>query len=435
MSTVLQPVDPLVALARAHTVLDELQALDLTGVDDESLLAYWRELERLRRRLPTLDHQLVLEAEQRGVAEAHQARSTAAFVRALLRVDAAEAAGRVRAARSTGARRALSGQPLEPEFPHVAAAQADGQISEQQARIIRTTVERLPERVRAQFADQIERELVGFADQFDPVPLARLAERIRYCYDPDGALDDVNYRDKQRSLMLRRRPDGSGTLNGELTAELAELLDVHFDALAKPASPVDSVKDPRTAEQRRHDALLDALKLNVRARQLPRLGGVAATIVVTMTAEQYLSGTGLARTSHGALVPTRTVLQWAGGDYRLMNVVLDRTKGITAYSSLHRLFTEQQRLALLAADPGCTFPNCPMPAHWCEIDHVVEYANGGPTRVDFGVPACRHHNVHAKKQGWRSTRIDGRAAWIPPRWIDPQQRPRYNHLHNLEPPP
>jgi hypothetical protein len=42
-------------LARAHAVLDELHAADLTPLSDEELLSYWRQVERLRRRVPTLD--------------------------------------------------------------------------------------------------------------------------------------------------------------------------------------------------------------------------------------------------------------------------------------------------------------------------------------------------------------------------------------------
>jgi hypothetical protein len=76
-----------------------------------------------------------------------------------------------------------------------------------------------------------------------------------------------------------------------------------------------------------------------------------------------------------------------------------------------------------------------MPAPWCEIDHVIDHAHGGPTRVDSGVLACRYDNNDRKKQGWRSARINGRAAWIPPPWIDPAQKPRYNHLHRHQAPP
>ena len=107
-----------------------------------------------------------------------------------------------------------------------------------------------------------------------------------------------------------------------------------------------------------------------------------------------------------------------------MNVVIDKTKGITAYSSTARLFTETQRLALAALDGGCTFPNCPAPPGWCEIDHFNEWAVHRRTSIEDGLLGCRTHNNDAKKQGWTSTRINGRAAWIPPRWVDPEQRVR-----------
>jgi hypothetical protein len=157
---------------------------------------------------------------------------------------------------------------------------------------------------------------------------------------------------------------------------------------------------------------------------------------MTMTQEQFEQRKGLATTGHGALIPVPEAMRIAAGDYRLMNVVIDRTKGITAYSSLQRCFGEAQRLAMIAADgPGCSFPHCPLPAAWCEADHTLGYALGGPTSVDYGVLACRFHHNDAKKQGWQSTRINGRAAWTPPHWIDPHQKPHYNLLHNPNPPP
>jgi hypothetical protein len=207
------------------------------------------------------------------------------------------------------------------------------------------------------------------------------------------------------------------------------MLQLHFDTLAAPNPAVDGEADQRTVGQRQHDALVDALKLNLRARQLPDIAGVTASIVITMSAEQYLTGKGLARTGHGALVPAGKALRWTAGDYRLLAVVVDRLKGITAYSSTHRLFTEQQRLALGAVDGGCTFPDCPTPPGQCETHHVIDYADGGPTTVSNGVLACRYDHRLRPEQGWRAARIDGRAAWIPPPWIDPEQRPRYNNLH------
>jgi hypothetical protein len=154
-----------------------------------------------------------------------------------------------------------------------------------------------------------------------------------------------------------------------------------------------------------------------------------------MTTDQYLTGQGLARTAHGAQVPVRDLFRWAGGDYRLLLAVLDTVNGVTHYSSTRRLFSENQRLIRHALDGGCTFPNCPTPALWCEIDHTIDHAAGGPTSIRNAALACDHHNRLAKQQGWTPQHTGTRVAWIPPRWIDPQQKPRYNHLHTTDPPP
>ena len=432
MSAVVERVEPAVALARIEAELDRLDAFDLTSLSDEQLREYGREKERVRRRLAVSDHAFIAEVEARALPSAVFVRSTGSFLRGLLRLDPHEAHQRVKAAKSFGARRALTGESLPAELPAVAAAQASGEISERHARVISEAVDKLPDAVVAEHGEQIERELVGYAEQFDPHHLARLARRIGYCYDPDGREEDVEHREKHRELTITQRPDGSSTIKGEATAELTEFLLLHMDAFAKPKPAVDGFKDPRTAPQRRHDALLEALKLNVRAQQLPTVAGVTATVIITMTAEEFESRKGLAKTAHGALIPVREAMRITAGEYRLMNVVIDKTQGITAYSSTARLFPEGARLAMIALDGGCTFPQCNAPPGRCEIDHIIDWAKARITRVDLGVPACHPHNDEAKKQGWRSTRINGRAAWIPPAWIDPEQRPRYNHLHDTD---
>ena len=73
---------------------------------------------------------------------------------------------------------------------------------------------------------------------------------------------------------MRARPDGSATLAGELTAECAERLLGVFDALGAPKPETHGVKDPRSAGQRRHDALLDALTRLARSDTLPTSAGV-----------------------------------------------------------------------------------------------------------------------------------------------------------------
>ena len=62
--------------------------------------------------------------------------------------------------------------------------------------------------------------------------------------------------------------------------EAAEHLLVALTALAGPKPATDGTPDPRTAGQRRHDALLDLCQLGMRARLLPTSGGVTTTVVL-----------------------------------------------------------------------------------------------------------------------------------------------------------
>ncbi|HEU5267601.1 MAG TPA: DUF222 domain-containing protein, partial [Jatrophihabitans sp.] len=213
------------------------------------------------------------------------------------------------------------------------------------------------------------------------------------------------------------------------TAECTERLLGVVDALGAPKPEVGGQRDPRSAAQRRHDALLDALKLLPLADALPTAAGVATTVIVTMDAAAYRTGRGIARTSHGATVPAAEALKWAGGDLRLLTVALDSMGRVEAQSSTARLFSETQRLALIARDRGCCFPACDTPPAWTEIHHVEPWAVSKNTSLDNGAMVCGFHHRTFERLGWTCIMQDGRPAWIPPPHIDPQQKPMRNHLH------
>jgi len=425
-------VDPSAVLRSLEEGVAALQAADWAAIPDTDLLETLRRFEVVRRQLAGVDHALVGEAEARGLAESMAHRNTAGLLRSLLRITPREAAGRVRAAEAAGPRRALTGEPLPANHPHVAEAQARGTISAQHAGLITKTIAQLPEAVRHEHGESIERDLVEFAEKFDPDNLARLTRRLLYCYDQDGAEPgNQERRHRNRNLRLVQRPDGSGYGDFELTAELTELLLTHFDALAAPAPAADGTPDPRTAGQRRHDALLEALKLVVKARQLPTVNGVTATVIVTMTKKQYETGQGVARTSHGALVPVQEALRWGGygGDLRLLAVALGDLKPVEAYSTAARLHNETQRLVLHAVHGGCTFPECPVPPGHTQAHHVIDFADGGDTSVNLAAPVCSMEHHRRIAQGWRAQITGTRVAWIPPPEIDPDRAPRFNELH------
>ncbi len=99
------------------------------AMSDDALLAAWRELEVRRRKLAADEHALIAEIAARGLAHSRGARSTAALAVQLLRISPGEARARVHAAEDLGPRRGLTGEPLEPIYPLVASAQAEGAIS------------------------------------------------------------------------------------------------------------------------------------------------------------------------------------------------------------------------------------------------------------------------------------------------------------------
>jgi hypothetical protein len=420
---------PAALLGQLHALADGLQAADWDALPEADVLASWRELDRARDRLATVEHALLAQARDRGLAYSRGARDLAAFTRLLLGVTAAEARARVAAAEAAGPRRALAGEPLEASYPAVAAAQAAGAMSPAKARVVVATVQRLPDAVAAEHDRSVEAFLVGQAGGLDGDQFVRAARRIADTLDPDGLLHDTAHRVRARDLRLTVRPDGSGRLEAELTAECAERLHVTLDCLAAPTPAADGARDPRTAGQRRHDGLLDALTTLHRSGALPSTAGVATTVVLTMTADAWASGQGLARTSHGTVVPAAEAVRWAGGDYRLMAVVVDSAHAVVAHSPTRRLFTETQRLAIAARDHGCSFPGCDVRPAWCQTHHVLDHAKGGPTTVANGTLLCGHHHRHFQQLGWTCSMREGRPEWTPPAWLDPARTPRHNRAY------
>ncbi len=70
---------------------------------------------------------------------------------------------------------------------------------------------------------------------------------------------------------------------------------------------------------------------------------------------------------------------------------------------------------VITRDQTCRFPGCAMPARRCEIDHAIEFDNGGTTdRTNCGMLCKRHHRAK-HRAGWRLQRHpDGACSWISP---------------------
>ena len=200
--------------------------------------------------------------------------------------------------------------------------------------------------------------------------------------------------------------------------------------LGRPTPGPNGEPDTRTPGQRRNDALLEALKLLFASGTLPTANGCATTLVLTAQVDDYASGTGITQTGHGYAVPSSLADRWLDPKAKAILVLLSKTKSIVGYSDQHRLFTEQQRLAMFARDKGCSYPGCDAPLSWTQAHHVTDYAKTKRTRVDDGTLVCRQNHAMFEQMGWSSIMLNELPHWVPPAWVDPEQRPRRNRMHD-----
>ena len=152
--------------------------------------------------------------------------------------------------------------------PQVAAALAEGGMSESVARTICAWTDRLPEDCRPA-ADAIL--LTAARAGADLRGLAELAAEIyarSLPEDPDGGKDREEALE-DRSVRLETTFGGAGVLTGDLTEECAAVVGAVLDALSAPAG----AEDTRTYAQRYHDGLQEAMRRLVAAGLLPERAG------------------------------------------------------------------------------------------------------------------------------------------------------------------
>jgi hypothetical protein len=152
---------------------------------------------------------------------------------------------------------------------------------------------------------------------------------------------------------------------------------------------------------------------------MPELGGAAPTLVVSVNAADFAAGHGRATVEGlGYSVPLSVANQTAcaGGVQR---VLFDDHGAITAIGTTGRIFTPAQRRAIILRDRHCLIPGCDVRSEWCEIHHVIPYAQGGPTHTDNGVPLCWWHHRTIDSNDWEIRmrngypEIRGPSSWDP----------------------
>jgi Domain of unknown function (DUF222)/HNH endonuclease len=423
--------------------LERALGLSFDALTTPELLAMLARCEKIRCRLPAVEHPLINQlGEQASETELGGKLPLALANR--LRITRAEASRRIGAAADLGPRRTLTGQPLAPVLPATAAAQRTGQLGSAHVAVIRGFWHRLPEFVDVETRQHAETQLARLGTQHRPDELAKLADKLTDCLNPDGTFTDTD-RARRRGITIGKQDlDGMSPISGYLTPQARATLDAVLAKLAAPGmcnpedptpcvdatpSPDTTQGDTRSGAQRNHDGLHAALRALLASGKLGQHNGLPATIIVTTTLRELEAGAGTALTGGGTLLPMSDVIQMASHAHHYL-AIFDQGKAIALYHT-KRLASPGQRIVLYAKDRGCTAPGCDVPGYLTEVHHLVPWSQCRETHINNLTLACGpQHNL--TEQGWTTrTRADGVTEWIPPPHLDYGQ-PRTNTYHHPE---
>lgn len=235
-----------------------------------------------------------------------------------------------------------------------------------------------------------------------------------------------------RSVSIRDDADGMVSLTARLTplaaAPIRAVLDVGV-RWAMQQRREDPQSDTRTAWQMRADILSDLCRHSLDCTQAT--SGVKTTVVVRMTLAQLESGAGLGEVDGMPQPVSAGALRRAAADAEVVPAVLGGKSEVLDWGRRHRLFSQEQRLALVERDGGCAW--CNAPPSWCEAHHIRWWdRDSGPTDLSNGVLLCSrcHHRVH--RDGWEIRVRDDVVSFVPPRSVDPARTPRLGGLARFD---
>jgi hypothetical protein len=435
-------------LDRFEAAQAEVAALSFDVLTGPEVLTVKDRLETIDRRQAAVDHRLTHHLTSQASPVELGGKSWTDVLSNRLRIGRGQARRRLDEADDLGPRTAMTGQPLQPVLPNVAAAQAAGTIGAEHVRIIRRFFADLPHAVDFATRQACEVDLARIAAEHTPDALRKAADRLMALVHPDGGFSDID-RARRRGLTLgKQQADGMSKISGLLDPEARATLDAVFAKWAAPGmcNPDDDApcvdgtpsqahihNDQRSPAQRNHDALKAIGRSVLTSGELGQHNGLPCTIIVSTTLQELESGCGQAVTATGSLLPMSTVIRMASHSYHYLTIFDKDTGRALHLGRTRRIASADQRIVLLARDRGCTRPGCTVAGANCQVHHANgDWADGGQTDVDDLTLACPIDNREVKPGGWRTRkRKDGRTEWIPPPHLDNGQS-RVNDYHHPE---
>ncbi|MFF2031380.1 DUF222 domain-containing protein [Arthrobacter sp. NPDC058192] len=225
--------------------------------------------------------------------------------------------------------------------------------------------------------------------------------------------------------------------------------------------PVEARLDPRTRPQKLLDGLVGGCRAALASGQLSVAGGLRPQVMATINYQDLVGRLGAtepqtndpwtngpwANESSGATATygaggtgsllftgpvTASTVRKIACDADIIPVLLGGEGRVLDIGRASRVFPPHIRRAITVRDQGCSFPQCTIPAAWCEAHHVTYWSRGGSTGTENGTLLCSHHHHLIHKEQWTIQMRSGIPWFIPPPHVDPGQTPRRNRYFRLE---
>jgi Domain of unknown function (DUF222)/HNH endonuclease len=378
-----------------RTCLDELRSEPLRPLTDEQLEERLTDLARTRRVVEAESARTVGEIERRGSFGVDGHLSVTSFVESRLGVGWSEAAREVRMARA-------------PEhMPAAREALGLGEVSSSAIGALAAAREANPEAF-----SEAEEDLVEVARTMPARGLRLAVERWKVRVEPRAAEREDAERYERRCVHVSTARDGMVRLDGNLDPETGATLGTALDAVTG-AWARGGGDDPRSAAQRRADALGEVCRGWLSHADRPIVGGERPHITVVADLDTLEGRSpGRSETSVGTAVPAETVRRLAC-DAQVSRVITSGRSEPLDVGRTVRVVPPSLRRALSVRDRGCAFPTCDRPVSWCDAHHVRHWADGGQTQLSNLVLLCRRHHrmTHA---GFRVHMVEGRPVFRRP---------------------
>ncbi|SDW15820.1 protein of unknown function, partial [Arthrobacter sp. cf158] len=417
-------------------------------------------------------------------------RNAAEFLRARLRISISEARRRLALANDVLPQTGMTGQHIPARREILADAHSSALLPSRSATIISAALDKTRHLTDDDTITLMEQALTTTAKETDPDFVAKMAKAWSDRIDQDGPEpSEEALRQLQGAFLRRRRRHGLHHLEIFATDEQIETLTTAMNTATNPrlttpepshtTEPSDTTEpghtpddgtptgttptgtgthaaahgptgpdlDRRTRAQKLLNGLVGACALAMSTGKLPSNGGLRPQLTVTIDHRHLFeqlthhnkpnhtghTGTGPNPLSSGTATFTGPLhpntIRKIACDADIIPVLLGSQGRVLDIGRTTRIFPPHIRKAITARDGGCAFPDCTMPAPWCEAHHITYWSHGGTTSTENGTLLCSHHHHLIHKEQWRITLTTGIPWFIPPPHIDPHQTPRRNHHH------